>query len=180
MCFSFSMRVFRSFLFFSSSLLFILVASEATKPLNHLPNSNDAQPDQHQQQHHSPLVQQERDHQPVELGDAGKAPPETAPIVQNGKQSKKGRESESGFGEGGEIVQSSVHPESNRGGSKVRDGGNRKRHGLGKTSARRTSSRSRKQDVLTEKPARLEEPADLNEVIFLDALSKNSGVTNSG
>lgn len=157
-----------------SGLLFILVASEASKPLNHL-QSNEQE--RHQQEEHSPLVQNEREN-PVELGSGkrnGKAPPETVPAYpeQSGKEHTDWH-SDSEF-VGGENVKSSEHSKP----AEVQKIGTQKKHRLRKASARRTST-SRKQDILTEKPAKLEEPPDLKEVIFLDALSKNSGVTNSG
>ncbi|XP_065083540.1 uncharacterized protein LOC135705684 [Ochlerotatus camptorhynchus] len=164
----------------SSGLLFILVASEASKPLNHL-QSNEQQQERHQQEEHSPLVHNERDN-PVELGSGkrnGMAPPETVPsLPENSGKAQTGWQSDSEV-VGGEIVKSSDYSKPNSGGAEVQKIATQKRHGLRKASGRRTST-SRKQDILTEKPAKLEEPPDLKEVIFLDALSKNSGVTNSG
>lgn len=51
------------------------------------------------------------------------------------------------------------------------------KHGVGKVDRRKFSW---KKDVLVEKPTRLESPPDLNEVIFLQAVSTNAGITNNG
>lgn len=155
----------------SSGLLFILVASEASKPLNHL-QSNEQQQERHQHEEHSPLVQHERGI-PVELGSRkgnGKAPLKTVPSL---------TENSDGEVLGGETVKSSDQFKPKSGVSNVQKIRTQKRHGLRKASSPRTSA-SHKKDILTEKPDKREEPPDLKEVIFLDALSKNSGVTNSG
>ncbi|XP_062548549.1 uncharacterized protein LOC134213482 isoform X2 [Armigeres subalbatus] len=144
-------------------LLFMSVASETTRPLE----NSDEQREQQQQQYHSSHLYKREQH-PDDLVGGRKAQKKVAP---DGKESQ-GWESESVL-KGG-FVKKSDQP-------KFKSDGARKKSaaGLGKTSARRTSA-SRKKDILLDKPAKLEEPPDLKEVIFLDALSKNSGVTNSG
>uniref|UniRef100_A0A8D8B1X6 SUN domain-containing ossification factor n=1 Tax=Culex pipiens TaxID=7175 RepID=A0A8D8B1X6_CULPI len=147
----------------SSGMLFILVASEASKPLGHQVH--------HHQEEHSPRVPT-AEHEPhpeessPEKKPSGDDPsafqPPPSPLEVNVQSVRRTPSGVSEFG-GGENAGSD--PPGRDGVRKVR---------------KKTQRTSRRKDMLTEKPAKPDEPPDLKEVIFLETVSKNAGVTDSG
>lgn len=146
-------------------MLFILVASEASKPLGH---------QVHHQEEHSPRVPTtEHEPHPEESspgsrhdmkpsGDEPSAFQPPSPLEVNVQSASRTPSGVSEFG-GSENLGSD--PPGRDGVRKVR---------------KKTQRTSRRKDMLTEKPAKPDEPPDLKEVIFLETVSKNAGVTDSG
>ncbi|KAL1381237.1 hypothetical protein pipiens_013608 [Culex pipiens pipiens] len=149
----------------SSGMLFILVASEASKPLGHQVHH------QHQQEEHSPRVPT-TEHEPhpeessPEKKPSGDDPsafqPPPSPLEVNVQSVRR---APSGVSEVGGGENAGSDPPGRDGVRKVR---------------KKTQRTSRRKDMLTEKPAKPDEPPDLKEVIFLETVSKNAGVTDSG
>ncbi|XP_050076514.1 uncharacterized protein LOC126563809 [Anopheles maculipalpis] len=159
----------------SSCTLFIIVASETLKP------TGDDQLQQHGVRSHEAAPHGQ--HHPVQSGTVGSnTPPNGADKGSNVASYKR-------------VISSGIEPSS----SHLRTKTSSPEHGIDPTGAQghtlkvrplkkpsrgKTGKNTLKKDILTEKPThqqqQQEEPPDLKDVIFLDTISKNVGVTNSG
>ncbi|XP_058453868.1 SUN domain-containing ossification factor isoform X2 [Malaya genurostris] len=152
--------------FLMCSLLFILVASEASTPLQQ-------QSDHRKPQDDSTFVRQKSNLPAKESSKTSEKSHNPADIeVMHGDSESK--QSTQLLSEIEKIVNGNA-PRARVGEVRARKA--RRNHDLGKRSRHAIS---RKENILVEKPTKLVKSPDLNDVIFLETVSKNAGVTNSG